>query len=129
MTVAVCFKCGAMKHGAFKACPKCNRRPQSEDDMASSLAFTDHYYSEDDLARIGADIANGNFPKFDPATWNKLIGSVRKIAPMLNAQGGSAATRQRHASATPAAKTGGSGCLIVLILVLSTIGAMATIVM
>lgn len=94
MTVAVCFKCGSMKHGAFKLCPECNRRPESEDDMAASLAFTDHYYTPEDLKRIGSDIAKGEFPKFDPATWEELLGGVRNIRGMLNTQGSLAPSKK-----------------------------------
>lgn len=44
MTQAVCFKCGAIKFGAFCPCPACNATPEAEDDLVISLAMTDHYF-------------------------------------------------------------------------------------
>jgi hypothetical protein len=44
MTRAVCFKCGAIKFGAFCPCPECGDVPATEDDLALSLAMSDHYF-------------------------------------------------------------------------------------
>jgi hypothetical protein len=42
MTTAVCFRCGKLKFGAFCPC-ECGAMPQTEDELAISLAMTDHY--------------------------------------------------------------------------------------
>src|ERR1700731_3338838 len=60
MTIAVCVNCGSTKHGAFNPCDACNRRPESELDIAYSLALTDHYFSIDVLYQISADMRLGN---------------------------------------------------------------------
>ena len=36
MTLAVCFKCGKAKFGAFNPCEGCQAMPQSEDDFVLS---------------------------------------------------------------------------------------------
>ena len=41
MTMAACFKCGVIKFGAFVPCPKCSGCPQTEDELALSLASND----------------------------------------------------------------------------------------
>lgn len=61
MTTAVCIRCGAIKFGAFNPCSACGFRPDLSNayDFQTSLALTDHYYSEDELERMGHAIANG----------------------------------------------------------------------
>jgi hypothetical protein len=67
VTVAVCVKCGSIKHGAFNHCRVCRVRPETETDLAYSLALTDHYFSVDVLNQISADMKRGkprpSFPK------------------------------------------------------------------
>ena len=45
MTTAVCFRCGELKFGAFCPC-QCGAMPQTEDELAISLAMTDHYFDD-----------------------------------------------------------------------------------
>jgi hypothetical protein len=52
MTQAVCFKCGEIKWGAFGNCNSCGARPESDDDLMTSLAFTDHYFDQSKLQQI-----------------------------------------------------------------------------
>ena len=77
MTVAICWKCGEVKWGAFNPCPKCKAAPTGEDDMAVSLALTDHYFDKAALERMGVDIAAGKQMTLDPATRQKLIRALR----------------------------------------------------
>lgn len=79
MTVAVCWKCGEMKWGAFNACPKCKAAPSSEDDMAISLAMSDHYFDKPTMEQMGADIAAGKPLQLDPATRLNLINTIRGV--------------------------------------------------
>ena len=59
MTVAVCFKCGAMKLGAFGECEKCLTKPETDDELATSFIFTDHFLEDELLEKISECIANG----------------------------------------------------------------------
>jgi len=59
MTVAVCVKCGAIKHGAFNPCRSCGERPASEDDLVYSLVLTDHYFPVETLQGISGSMLAG----------------------------------------------------------------------
>lgn len=73
MTMAVCYKCGEIKFGAFCPCPKCHRCPTSEDDLALSLAMTDHYFDLPSLEQMGKDLQNGKPLHLDDETRAQLI--------------------------------------------------------
>ena len=47
MTTAVCYKCGALKFGAFTPCGKCQSAPSTEDELALSMGMTDHYFDKE----------------------------------------------------------------------------------
>jgi hypothetical protein len=59
MTTAVCVRCGSLKYGAFNHCKACGVRPETEIDLAYSLALTDRYFSVDVLHQISADMCTG----------------------------------------------------------------------
>jgi hypothetical protein len=67
MTVAVCIKCGAFKWGAFNPCEKCGAKPNGPDEMALSMAVSDHHFDKPSLERIGAEIRAGRPVPVDPA--------------------------------------------------------------
>ena len=73
MTVAVCFKCGAIKFGAFNPCSNCMGFPQTEDDLALSMAMTDHHFDEADLRKMGETIRRGIRPTLDPAQKEQML--------------------------------------------------------
>src|SRR5690606_37279656 len=52
MTMALCVKCGAMKHGAFTPCSECRAIPDTEIDIAYTLLFSDHHFEESVLHEI-----------------------------------------------------------------------------
>ena len=88
MTVAVCWKCGETKWGAFNACPKCKAAPRSEDDLALSLALSDHYIDKPTMERVGASITAGQQMQLAPETRRPLIEKLQEsglqtIAPGL----------------------------------------------
>lgn len=66
MTVAVCWKCGAMKSGAFKPCPKCGATPTLRDDQVISLAMSDHFSDKSTMEAMAADVAAGKPLELDP---------------------------------------------------------------
>lgn len=59
MTLAVCFICGASKIGAWTPCPVCGANPATDEEMATSLALTDHYLTPEGLAQVQQRIAAG----------------------------------------------------------------------
>lgn len=63
MTMAVCFKCGSIKHGAFTRCSACQTDPQTEADVTLSLAMTDHFHDEQTLRQMGREVQAGNPPR------------------------------------------------------------------
>jgi hypothetical protein len=78
MTMAVCFKCGKIKFGAFVPCPDCRTAPQTEDDLVRSLAMTDHYFDMPTLEQMGAAVRDGNPPQLAPETHAQLIDTIRR---------------------------------------------------
>ena len=78
VTVAVCVNCGAIKFGAFNYCDGCNFRPQTETDLAYSLALTDHYFAIDVLNQISADMSAGApRPRLSPEQEEKFREAAR----------------------------------------------------
>lgn len=67
MTVAVCIKCGAFKWGAFNPCETCGAKPNGPDEMALSMAISDHHFDKPSLERIAAEIRAGRPVPIDPA--------------------------------------------------------------
>ena len=78
MTIAVCFRCGTLKFGAFCPCGECTAVPQTEDELALSLAMTDHYFDTPTLDQMGASIRDGKPPHLSPETREHLIASFRE---------------------------------------------------
>ena len=78
MTVAICLRCGSEKHGALTLCPKCKFVPGTDEDMACSLALTDHYFDREKLRQIGLDITVGKRPQLAPRTKEMLIKTIRE---------------------------------------------------
>jgi len=63
MTTAVCFRCGAFKHGALNECETCGTPPISTVEQAISLSLTDHHYSAEELKRLGGKIVSGKLER------------------------------------------------------------------
>lgn len=84
MTVAVCVKCGAIKHGAFNPCNSCGSHPEAEIDLAYSLALTDHYFSADVLEQISAAMLEGKpRPSLPPEQEDFFLKILRDNPKML----------------------------------------------
>jgi hypothetical protein len=59
MIVAACVKCGAIKPGAFSTCEVCAIRPETEIDLAYSLALTEHHFQVDAVRKISVPFLAG----------------------------------------------------------------------
>lgn len=77
MTVAVCYKCGSIKHGAFNACPACSTEPADEDALILSLALSDHYLDRKALDSASETIKAGKHVELDPASRAKFAESLK----------------------------------------------------
>jgi hypothetical protein len=76
--MAVCFKCGTIKFGAFVPCPECSSFPQTEEELALSLAMTDHYFDMATLKSMGQSVREGKPPNLDPKTRKALLETLRR---------------------------------------------------
>lgn len=77
MTVAVCLKCGAMKHGAWTPCPKCRHTPQDPEDKAKHMMTSDHYFSKADLESISTRVQGGLPLSFDPKQIEQAVNFLK----------------------------------------------------
>ncbi len=81
MTVAVCFKCGAMKTGAFTSCEKCGCRPQSEDDFCMSLGLSDKEQDMPTLKWLSEQMQNGRRVEMDSDSLASTRQMIRSLPP------------------------------------------------
>ena len=59
MTIAVCTKCGEVKHGALTPCPFCSFDPELSEDKAKAMVLTDHFLPKEELEKISEQLKNG----------------------------------------------------------------------
>ena len=78
MTQAVCHNCGEIKFGAFIMCQSCKTTPSTDDDLALSLAMTDHYFDTAVLQQMSLSIKQGNPLHLDEKTRLTLLDQIRK---------------------------------------------------
>ncbi len=81
MTTAVCYKCGAMKLGAWTPCEKCGSTPITEDDLVISMALSDHHLDMETLTRLGKHVAAGLPVEIDEPSRNNILRMLRSIPP------------------------------------------------
>jgi hypothetical protein len=79
MTDAVCFYCGDMKFGAFTDCPTCGVKPETDDDLALSLALTDHYLSKANLEQFSQSIQAGKPACLDDDVREKFLHNLAEF--------------------------------------------------
>ena len=66
MTLALCFACGAEKHGAFNQCRECGHIPPNAEERAKSMLLSDHHLNRTSLTDVSATLRSGqkvNFPE------------------------------------------------------------------
>jgi len=78
MTVAICFACGEFKTGAFTPCPACGAAPQTDADLAHSLALTDHYLTPEELAQVQQQALAGQPVSIDADFYALLLQNFRE---------------------------------------------------
>ena len=78
MTVAVCIKCGAIKHGALTPCPDCRFTPEENEDKAKAMIVTDHFLSQADLEQIGERIKTGQPVKYPGEAVQEFIRQLEE---------------------------------------------------
>ena len=81
MTTAVCYKCGAMKIGAWTPCEKCGSTPKTEEDLVLSMALSDHHLDTVTLNRLGQNIAHGLPVEVDEPSRNNILRMIRSLPP------------------------------------------------
>ena len=85
MTMAVCYKCGEIKFGAFCPCDKCGEKPETEDDLIISLAMTDHQFDMATLEKISETIKKYGLPPDIPAEEKEQIRELfRECGPIFD---------------------------------------------
>jgi hypothetical protein len=85
MTMAICLRCGARKHGAWTPCLKCGFAPKESEDLAKSVLLSDQCLEqaalEDMEQRIKAGEAIG-FPPGAVESWKTLIDMDPNLSKM-----------------------------------------------
>lgn len=88
LTVAVCMKCGAKKHGAWTPCRKCRHSPFGEHELAWSVVLSDHSLPRDELDRASQFIARtGKLPDVEDSILNKQMRSIQASSRSLAKRG------------------------------------------
>jgi hypothetical protein len=83
MTIAVCVKCGQFKFGAFNSCRKCGAEPRHIDDLALSLAMSDHYFDKPTLEQISKIIQTGREPVIDRTLVQRITEELSENKELL----------------------------------------------
>jgi hypothetical protein len=81
MTVAICLKCGAMKHGAWTPCPRCKHTPEDPEDKAKHVMTSDHYFSKTDIQSISTRVQSGQPLHFDQKQVEELTATMATVNP------------------------------------------------
>ena len=84
MTLAVCFKCGSQKVGAFCPCPDCGQEPKTEDELAVSMVMTDHYFDQASLDRM-SELTRRNGKPSDSVfeSQGHVLKLIRRCLPLI----------------------------------------------
>lgn len=88
MTMAVCFRCGSMKLGAWTQCPQCQAEPETDEEFEISLVMTDHHFPIEMLHQIAAYVRQSPPPAKEPEPVsnneaNREFRMVRRLRRMM----------------------------------------------
>lgn len=84
MTIAVCVRCGALKHGAITVCDRCGGAPISDHEFALAMGLTDHYMDVTRLENVGKAIEGGqlvSLPDDFMETMQRELNAMRHMFP------------------------------------------------
>lgn len=79
MSQSVCLRCGALKNGAWVACPECRHVPTDHRDRAKHLLVSDAYLSAAVLNSTSASIRAGHPPEFPEAQVQAEIREIESL--------------------------------------------------
>ncbi|NUP95907.1 MAG: hypothetical protein HUU28_07060 [Planctomycetaceae bacterium] len=79
MSQSVCLRCGALKTGAWVACPECHHLPSDVRDRAKHLLASDAYLSASVLQSTSAAIRAGHPPEFPEAQVQAEIREIESL--------------------------------------------------
>ena len=86
MTIALCFNCGAKKLGSYNRCSAFGMVPTTDDELAWSLGFSDHYLTADVLDLTSRRMLSGApRPPLPPDVEAKILPSARRNRRVLQA--------------------------------------------
>jgi hypothetical protein len=86
VTIALCFNCGAKKLGSYSRCNACGMVPTTDDELAWSLGFSDHYLPADVLDLTSRHmLAGAPPPPLPPDAEAKILPSARMNRRVLRA--------------------------------------------
>ncbi len=77
MTVAVCLKCGAMKHGAWSRCAKCRHDPKDLEDRVKHMLTSDNHFTPFDLEDISTRVRTGQPLEFNSETVMAAVTTLK----------------------------------------------------
>jgi len=83
MTIAICLECGEFKFGAFNPCSKCGAKPRDVDQLALSLACSDHYCDKATLEHISKIIQTGREPVIDRTLVQRITEELSENKELL----------------------------------------------
>ncbi|MFT5471651.1 MAG: hypothetical protein ACI8UO_006788 [Verrucomicrobiales bacterium] len=78
MPKALCFKCGEIKDQAWAPCGSCLTTPQTDRDLAASLALTEDHFGVPTLQSFGKMIQSGQRPKLSADTEEEFLKLVKE---------------------------------------------------
>ncbi|MCV9965111.1 hypothetical protein OIU34_24830 [Pararhizobium sp. BT-229] len=90
MTNAICVRCGEVKWGAFTRCRSCGWQPDSELDVAYSLALSDHYLSEEEMEKYAKSVKSGSslhMSQEDETYFLQIVRNQRAVELIKRARG------------------------------------------
>jgi hypothetical protein len=77
VTIAICFKCGHFKKGAFNPCEYCAVSPRSEEELALSIVLTDHYFNQVNLEQLSTWVKDSGSAELSSGMLREWIGQIR----------------------------------------------------
>ena len=78
MTLAVCFKCGEFKFGSYTECESCGQKPKTEEELAASMAMTDHFFKPEALGQMAKRLKAGEPVTLGNLDFDAIVKEIRE---------------------------------------------------